>query len=201
MKRIRIPKQKRSREKKARIMESSRELFARKGINGTNSNEIAATANVSIGTFYSYFENKKMLFLEILEGYLDIFVTGIYSLQTDDTIPLKDNIRAHIDKAFSAFDLYPAFHREALVLKFSDKAVKRLFDEAEHKQLLLISSLLEPYTRKEDSRDLKVAAKVIHSAVENVAHYMKFLDSPMQKDQVMDELTEMIYHYVNNLWV
>ena len=98
-----------------------------------------------------------------------------------------------------AFDLHPAFHREALVLKFSDKEVRRLFDEAEHKQLLLISSLLEPYTHQENTRDLKVAAKVIHSAVENVAHYMKFLDSPMQKDQVMDELTEMIYHYVNSL--
>ena len=189
MKRIRIPKQKRSREKKARIMESSRELFARKGINGTNSNEIAATAHVSIGTFYSYFENKKMLFLEILEAHLDDFITGVYALQTDDTIPLKDNIRSHINKAFSAFDLHPAFHREALVLKFSDKDVRRLFDEAEHKQLLLISSLLKPYIHREDSRDLKVAAKVIHSAVENVAHYMKFLDSPLQKDQVMDELT------------
>jgi len=199
MKRIRIPKQERSREKKARIMESSRELFARKGINGTNSNEIAAKAGVSIGTFYSYFENKKMLFLEILEAHLDDFITGVYALQTDDTIPLKDNIRAHIDKAFLAFDLHPAFHREALVLKFSDKEVRRLFDEAEHKQLLLISSLLEPYTHQENTRDLKVAAKVIHSAVENVAHYMKFLDSPMQKDQVMDELTEMIYHYVNSL--
>jgi AcrR family transcriptional regulator len=198
-KRIRIPKQKRSREKKARIMGSARELFARRGISGTNSNEIAATAGVSIGTFYSYFANKKMLFLEILEGYLDVFITGIYSLQTDDTIPLKDNIRAHINKAFSAFDLHPAFHREALVLKFSDMDVKRLFDEAEHKQLILISTLLEPYARQEAPRDLEVVAKVIHSAVENVAHYIKFLDSPLQRDQLMDELTEMIFHYVNNL--
>jgi len=199
MKRIRIPKQKRSREKKSRIMDSARELFARKGVNGTNSNEIAARAGVSIGTFYSYFENKKMLFLEILQGYLDVFITGIYSLQTDVTIPLKDNIRAHIGKAFSAFDLHPAFHREALVLKFSDRDVRRLFDEAEHKQLLLISSLLKPYTHPENSRDLEVVAKVIHSAVENIAHDIKFLDSPLQKDQLIDELTEMICHYVNNL--
>jgi len=35
--------------------------------------------------------------------------------------------------------------------------------------------------------------------VENVAHYVKFLDSPLDKDKLIEELTEMIYHYVNNL--
>lgn len=199
MKRVRIPKQQRSMEKKLRIMEAARELFARKGFGGTNSNEIAQKAGVSIGTFYSYFRNKKALFLDILEQYLENFITGIYRLQSDDAIPLKDNIRSHIQKAFAAFDLHPAFHREALVLKFSDKDIKRLFDDAEKKQLVLISSLLQPYSRQESGRNLQVAAKVIHCAVENVAHYVKFLDSPIQRDHLMEELTEMIYHYVNNL--
>lgn len=180
-------------------MQAARELFACRGINGTNSNEIASTAGVSIGTFYSYFENKKVLFLEILERYLDAFITGIYSMETDAAVPLRENIRSHIDKAFAAFDLYPSFHQEALVLKFSDPEVRRLFDEAEHKQLQLISSLLEPYACRKDSRDLEAAAKVIHSAVENIAHYITFLDSPMQKDRLKEELTEMIFHYVNSL--
>ena len=199
MRRVRIPRQRRSMEKKLRIMETARDLFGEKGLSGTNSNEIARKAGVSVGTFYSYFRNKKALFLDILEQYLEHFITGIYRLQTDETIPLKDNIRDHILKAFAAFDLYPAFHREALVLKFSDREVRRLFDDAEQEQLSLISSLLEPYSRPGSGRDLQVAAKVIHSAVENAAHYVKFLDSPLKRDQLVEELTEMIYHYVNNL--
>ncbi|HQQ16114.1 MAG: HTH-type transcriptional regulator EthR [Deltaproteobacteria bacterium ADurb.BinA179] len=199
VKRIRIPKQQRSVEKKLKIMSTARELFARKGLGGTNSNEIARKAGVSIGTFYSYFPNKKALFLDILREYLESFITGIYRLQSDDAVPLKDNIRSHIIKAFAAFDLHPAFHREALVLKFSDRDVRRLFDDAEQKQLVLISSLLGPYCRPGSGKNLQVAAKVIHSAVENVAHYVKFLDSPIQRELLMDELTEMIYHYVSNL--
>ena len=199
MRRVRIPRQRRSMEKKLRIMETARDLFGEKGLSGTNSNEIARKAGVSVGTFYSYFRNKKALFLDILEQYLEHFITGIYRLQTDETIPLKDNIRDHILKAFAAFDLHPAFHREALVLKFSDREVRRLFDDAEQEQLSLISSLLEPYSRPGSRRDLQVAAKVIHSAVENAAHYVKFLDSPLKRDQLVEELTEMIYHYVNNL--
>lgn len=199
MRRVRIPQQQRSREKKQRIMEAARDLFAQKGLSGTNSNQIAVRAGVSTGTFYNYFRNKKTLFLDILNQYLENFIAGIYQLQSDQGVPLKDNIRSHIDKAFAAFDLHPAFHREALVLKFSDRDVKRLFDDAEQKQLVLISSLLQPYSHLGSARNLQVAAKVIHSAVENVGHYVTFLDSPMQREHLVEELTEMIYHYVDNL--
>ncbi len=197
--RIRIPKQNRSRERRLRIMETALDLFASKGINGTSSNEIANKAGVSIGTFYSYFENKKTLFLEILKNHLENFVTGVYTLQSDDSIPLRALIREHIHKGFMTFDINPSFHKEALVLKFSDPDVRRLFDEVEQQQLSIISSLLIPYCRRNKPQALTEVSKVIHSAVENVAHYVKFLDSPMDRDRLIDELTEMIYHYVNNL--
>ncbi len=180
-------------------METALDLFAHKGINGTSSNEIAQMAGVSIGTFYSYFENKKTLFLEILENHLDNFITGIYTLQPDDSIPLRDLIQDHIHKGFLTFDIHPSFHKEALVLKFSDPDVRKLFDEVEQKQLGIISSLLVPYCKNKNPQALQEVSKVIHSAVENVAHYVKFLDSPLDEDKLIEELTEMIYHYVNNL--
>lgn len=197
--RIRIPKQKRSMERKVRIKETAMELFAQKGINGTSSNEIAREAGVSIGTFYSYFENKRALFLDILKDHLTTFVTDVYSLKTDETIPLKDNIREHIQKGFKAFDSHPSFHKEALVLKFSDADVKKLFDEVERQQLIIISELIKPYCRKKDPAALPEVSKVMHSAVENIAHAVKYLDSPLNTERLIDELTEMIYHYLNSL--
>ncbi len=196
---VRIPKQKRGKERKSRIMDTALDLFASKGVNKTSSNEIAQQAGVSIGTFYNYFENKRTLFLEILKNHLDNFVTGIYDLEIDDATPTKDIIHDHVKKAFKTFDIHPSFHREALVLKFSDPDVWKLFHEVEQKQLEIISFLLAPYSSGKDPRDLRIASKVIHSAVENVAHYVKFLDSPLDRDRLMDELTEMIFHYVDNL--
>ncbi len=196
--RVRIPRQKRSMERKMRVMEAARDLFAGKGLNGTSSNEIAREAGVSIGTFYNYFENKRMLFLEILKNHLETFVTDIYTLKTDDSISLKDNIREHIQKAFAVFDRHASFHKEALVLKFSDPDVKKLFDEVEQEQLLIISELVRPYCKKKDPKDLREVSKVMHSAVENIAHSVKFLDSPLNTERLIDELTEMIYQYVNS---
>ncbi len=197
--RVRIPRQKRSRERMVRITEAARDLFARKGLNGTSSNEIAREAGVSIGTFYSYFENKRTLFLKILDGHLHAFITDIYSLETDDTISVKDNIGQHIRKAFSVFDRHASFHREALVLKFSDADVKKLFDKVEQEQLLIISELIKPYCTRKDPETLMEVSKVMHSAVESIAHSVKFLDSPMSTERLIDELTEMIYRYVSSL--
>ena len=104
MKRVRIPQQRRSIERKKKIKKSALDLFAKKGINGTSSNQIARSAGVSIGTFYSYFENKRTLFLEILKEHLETFVTDVYSLKTDETISIQKNIRQHINKAFAVFD-------------------------------------------------------------------------------------------------
>jgi len=199
MKRVRIPRQKRSIERKKKIKKAALELFAQKGINGTSSNEIAREAEVSIGTFYSYFENKRTLFLEILEEHLKSFVTDVYSLRTDETISIQENIREHIRKAFSVFDRHPLFHKEALVLKFSDMDVKRLFDDVEAEQLVIISELVRPYCTNRDPNELMEVSKVIHSAVESIAHSVKFLDSPLNRDRLTDELIEMIYQYVTSL--
>jgi len=196
---VRIPQQNRSRERRLRIIETALDLFSAKGLNKTSTNEIALKAGVSIGTFYSYFENKKTLFLEILKSHLDNFITGIYALRIDDTTPMKDIIRDHIVKAFQTFEINPAFHKEALVMKFSDPDVRRLFDNVEQEQLVIISSLLGHYYPGKAQEDLALVAKVAHSAVENVAHYVMFLNSPFSRDRLMDELTEMIHSYVSNL--
>lgn len=49
------------------IIETSKELFLKKGYKKTNTNLIAKTANVSIGIVYSYFQNKN----ELLELWLN----------------------------------------------------------------------------------------------------------------------------------
>lgn len=197
--RVRIPKQRRSRERKQRIMDTALALFSEKGLMGTSSNEIARQAGVSIGTFYSYFEDKRSLFLEILERHLDTFVTGIYSLERDDSITIRENIRSHIVKAFAVFDLHASFHKEALVMKFTDPDVRGLFTEVEKKQLVLITTLLGYYRKDDSPRGLEAMAKVIHGAVENVAHSVKFLESPLEEVKLIDELTEMISLYVESI--
>ena len=68
---IRKPIQKRSIEKKEKIIESGFELICKKGYYNTNTAEIAKNAGVSTGIIYQYFKDKHDIFIEALKKYAD----------------------------------------------------------------------------------------------------------------------------------
>ena len=59
MTKTRVPTQKRSIEKRQKIVKAGFDLFCEKGYYKTNTIEIARHAKVSTGTVYSYFKDKK----------------------------------------------------------------------------------------------------------------------------------------------
>lgn len=70
---VSIPVQKRSIEKRNRILNAAFELFNEKGFYDTNTAEIAKKAGVSTGILYRYFIDKKTIFLEVIDKYFNNF--------------------------------------------------------------------------------------------------------------------------------
>ena len=66
---IRMPTQKRSIEKRNKIIEKGFELMCEKGFYNTTTTDIAEYAGVSIGIIYQYFNDKKDIFLEGVKNY------------------------------------------------------------------------------------------------------------------------------------
>ena len=66
MSEIRIPTQKRSIEKRNRIIQKSFELICEKGYYNTTIPDIAKYSEVSIGIIYQYFNDKKDIFIKII---------------------------------------------------------------------------------------------------------------------------------------
>ncbi len=62
----REPKQRRSREKRDRILLAAARLFAEHGVDSTTTKEIARRAQVSIGTLYSYFTDRRQILLSLV---------------------------------------------------------------------------------------------------------------------------------------
>ena len=65
------PKQERSKMKKEALIQSGRELFIHHGFEQTTAKEIAAHAQVSTGTFYRYFSDKRQLLMSLIEDQMD----------------------------------------------------------------------------------------------------------------------------------
>lgn len=197
-KKVRIPKQKRSIEKKKRIMDAAIRLFSKKGIHKTNSKEIAALAEVSIGSFYSYFTDKKSLFSQVLESYLDRHFEAIWQNESDPDIQgfSKDLIRFYLKNLLKAYSVSPEFHSQTHVLRYSDPDVKHLYDLELDKELIQLTSLLEIFGEELAITDYHSAAVLIQCTAESFAHRIMFLGHGIDKEGLLDEFAEMLYRYL-----
>ena len=73
-------KQRERREREALILDAARELLFKKGLQDTSINLIAKTAELGVGTIYSYFNSKEEIFSSLqIEG-LDILYKSIESV-------------------------------------------------------------------------------------------------------------------------
>ena len=192
---IRTPKQQRGIETKKRIIRAAINLFADKGIHGTNSKEIAEKSGVSIGSFYSYFKNKKSLLLEVLEDYIEKHFKMVWQALSRINIEKLDrnSIKAIIQGAFKAYDIAPEFHRQTHALRYSDPDIKRIYDREREREIDQIQYIIEQnMERFTNVNDPQAIAMVIHNAVENVAHTVKFLGTGIEEERLVDGLADMI---------
>jgi len=199
MKRIRTPKQQRGIETKKRIIKTAFKLFAEKGIHGTNTKEIAKKAGVSIGSFYSYFNNKKTLLLEMLEDYIEKHFRMVWQTLSSLNIETLDHdtIKKIIQGALKAYDISPEFHRQTHALRYTEPDIKRIYDREREREIDQIQYLIEKTMKNYvNVKDPQAAAMIIHNSVENVAHTVKFLGSSIEEERLVDGLADMIYRFL-----
>ncbi len=98
---VREPIQKRSIEKKAKIIKAGLDLFCEKGFYNTNTVEIAKAAGVSTGTVYSYFKDKKDIYNASFEYFLDSHLRPL--LDELENLPKPVNTQVFIDKCIDLF--------------------------------------------------------------------------------------------------
>ncbi|MBW2355897.1 MAG: TetR/AcrR family transcriptional regulator [Deltaproteobacteria bacterium] len=197
----RIPRQQRGIETRDSILAAARELFSAKGFHGTNSKEIAGRAGVSIGSFYSYFKNKKVLFMEVFKAYKQEQIIRILreqNRQRIETLGRATIVRAIIESILAAHDLSPGFDREAMVMCYADPEVKEYHGEIERQ---INAQLVETLRQVEDRlrvTDLEAAAAVVSNAVVMTVHSIKIFDAPLPRDRLIDALAEMIRRFLFN---
>ena len=69
--------------RRAQILEAAEAVFAAKGYHGATTREIAQAADVSEGTLYNYFANKRDLFIGLMASHTDELVESIAEVEAD----------------------------------------------------------------------------------------------------------------------
>jgi AcrR family transcriptional regulator len=142
---IRKPQQQRSIEKKQQIIEAGFMLFTEKGYHNTNTIEIAKAAGVSTGTVYSYFKDKKDIFIASLMQYYDSLISHTYRTMSEikEAASLEELVIRIIDKAVEEHIVSRSAHDEIMAMTYLDEDICRLVTEFEEKSVLIMTRLLQ----------------------------------------------------------
>jgi AcrR family transcriptional regulator len=108
----RKPRQARSQERVNRILDVAEELFASQGYVLTTTNEIAAQAQVAIGSLYQFFPDKSAILKALALRYTEVLHQQLTTMEEAEpaTLPLIDYVDRLIDTTEQFFIQNPGYH-------------------------------------------------------------------------------------------
>src|SRR6185295_1187928 len=123
------PKQARSKKTKEKIVQAAIRLFEERGYEKTTSNDIAAEAGVSVGSFYVYFTDKRQLLLTIFDRLADELYKNIFDGLNPEHLfdsDLRQRIRYAVASTIIDKQKHSGLHRvvSELLLKDEDFALR-----------------------------------------------------------------------------
>ena len=193
---IREPVQKRSIEKKEKIIQAGFELICEKGYYNTNTAEIAKAAGVSTGIIYQYFKDKH-----------DILIAGIKKYASDIFYPMlkvtnvrinKDNIKDiifdMINKFIENHKLSPAAHEEITSMTHSDKDIAAFFQEHEMFMTNQVTDMLVKNGYSSDNLSEKV--HIMINLIDDLCHEIVY---HKHKEMNYDVMIELVISTIVNL--
>ena len=188
---VRIPTQKRSVDKKNKIIKKGFELMCEKGYFNTTTNDIADYCGVSTGIIYQYFNDKKDIFIEGVKCYSsDIMYPMIHILETEK-IEIKDFktlICSVIDQYIHSHNISKRAHEELLAMSCLDEDVAEIFRNAELLMTDKIVTLLN--YNGVNTPNLREKIHIIIGIVDNFCHEVVYhkhdsLDYHAMKEEVI----------------
>ncbi len=192
----RVPKQKRSIETRNKILVAAKDQFAEHGFHGTNAKEIAAAAGVSVGSFYSYFTDKKDLFMEIFREHIEEKVVRILREHRVDPNDRQKSVYRLIKAMLESHDPYPQFHREVLAMRYSDPEVESIFDELDQRSLMHVENFIAQFSEQLRITDIRTAARITVAAVEEIICSITIFGHDEDAERLLDGLADMINRYL-----
>lgn len=183
---------------KTQILASGLTLFGRKGLYGTNSREIAAAAGVSVGSFYTYFKDKRHLFIELISDHCHKILEVLNNFQIADYLDKdpRQAVHALITDVWALYDSVHPLNQKAMALRESDPEIARILDEQENAVVERMLFLLDAAGHRLRVGDTRTAAWLVEKIIVQMIHGASLTKQPSRDNRVKDELVDMICRYL-----
>ena len=195
----RDPQQKRSIQKKERILRAAYAVFCTKGFYKTTTTEVAKKAGVSIGALYSYFRDKEDLFMVILERYTEQFETARNRmLQTPEgkESRLPDVARAILNTLLAEHEASKELNREIDQLSYAYPTIAARMQKQRSGIRQSIAEYLYALRGTLRVADVDSAAMVVWQLIDGLVHHIVFEASAAERGRLIDAGVDALCSYL-----
>jgi Transcriptional regulator len=208
-KKTRKPTQKRSIEKYEKILTAAYKLFNEKGYFNITTADIAKEAGVATGSIYSYFTDKKEIFIEVLNRIDDKFTTpthdfwkekGPITLQNEASV--KNLFEIFIKLMMDYHDFSKLFHDDITALDLLDsdiRAFRRTSEMNRHQRTREVFEMIQiPFKDEESSNAFLHYCNLL---IDDVCHTILYDTTIKNKKLYIEQAVDMLYKTLQNLTV
>jgi len=196
---IRTPQQERSIRTKEAIVRAAMKLFSEKGYHQTNTKEIAAAAGVSTGSFYSYFVDKKAVFIDALHVYAEEIMVRIEVSMSEinfETLGRAELILHLIDSLLESHKAFIGYHKDLTIMYHSDESIKQLMDAQYETARLNTLKYLQMGQGEMRIDDIEAASVIVHESVSAIVDFISFSPQQISADRLKSQLVNMLVCYL-----
>lgn len=193
------PAQKRSREMVAVLLEATARTIVSRGLEQTTTNHIAETAGVSVGSLYQYFDSKE----SIIEALLNQRVEGLLDVVDSQQKALIDQPPKTITKGiltvlFEAVELDPCLRE--LTRNWDGLRSRSAFKKLEEHMIEACRMYVLRHHGHYRINNLPAVLFVtINSLQYAVAHYLSLERPALDREDVIDALSDMLDAYLTSM--
>lgn len=198
-KEVRKPKQKRSIEKKERILSAANLLFMKNGYFNITTAEIAKAAELSTGTVYAYFKDKKDILLAYLYQNSEYYVKQITEElgKFSETQDLFTTIKNILNIFIKLHTTYPKkYHDELMSLVYTDEDIMKFF---KHMKNTIMNEVVAQLKKSGiELKHEKEQSFLMYSLIENIEDELVFDINDLNKEVLINECTRVIVAMIQN---
>ena len=192
---VREPRQKRSQETRAKLLDAAYRLICSQGFQKTTAHQIAREAGAAVGSFYAYFRDKTDLLHEAAVRYQQEFSRGLEDTMDglgSEERPFGEALRKVLTVQIELHRRTKEFNRELKALYYQDPFLAELAD-AQHSRIRgAIAMVLEvraPAVPPEGRRPLAfLIERVIDATIDEIV----FGDGTLGTDALLDAATRLL---------
>ncbi|MEL7037979.1 MAG: TetR/AcrR family transcriptional regulator [Cyanobacteria bacterium J06592_8] len=195
----RKPVQARSQVRVNRILDVAEDLFATQGYTATTTKEIAAQAQIPIGSFYQFFPDKAAILQALFVRYNDLLHQQLALFNHADLaeLPLSTLVDKLIDICIQFFLEHPGYYKNFMEVQGSMPELEEIEDAADTKLIQEFAMLLKQRETITEEVDYETIAFVLFKASGQLI-WIAFGQEERFQQQLFSEIKRFSLSYLQN---